>query len=137
MKRQSMIVLLAAVTMIAGAPAWAGSPGDVQPVRSDPDRAKEGRAAFSQVCSTCHTSEPDKNRIGPSLFGVVGRHAGSASGYDYSDAMKKASVTWSDESLDRYLVDPKNFVPGNKMPYMGVKNDQRRGDIIAYLHTLR
>jgi cytochrome c2 len=137
MKRQSMIVLLVAVTMISGAAARAGSSADVQQAPFDPERVKEGRTAFSQVCSTCHTSEPNRNKIGPSLFGVVGRHAGSASGYDYSDAMKKASVTWNDESLDRYLVDPKSFVPGNKMPYMGVKNDQRRRDVIAYLHTLR
>jgi cytochrome c2 len=134
MKRQSVIVLLAAAAVSAGTAAWAG---DVQQVRFDPGSVQDGRAVFAQVCSNCHTNEPNKNKIGPSLFGVIGRHAGSAPGFDYSNAMKGAPVMWNDETLDRYLADPKSFVPGNKMPYMGVKNDQRRQNVIAYLHTLQ
>jgi cytochrome c2 len=137
MKQQAMIVLLAAAAMVAGAPVWAGSSSDVQEVRFDPGQVKEGRTVFNDVCSACHTDKPNKHKIGPSLFGVIGRHAGSAPGFDYSDAMKGAPVTWNDETLDRYLADPKAFVPGNKMPYMGVKNDERRKDVIAYLHTLQ
>jgi cytochrome c2 len=137
MRRQSAIVLLAAATMIAGAPVSAGFAGDIQTVRFDPGMVQEGRALFAQVCSACHTNEPNKNKIGPSLFGVIGRHAGSAPDFDYSDAMKGAPVTWDDQTLNRYLADPKSFVPGNKMPYAGVKNDERRRDVIAYLYTLR
>jgi cytochrome c2 len=149
MKRQSMIGLLVAASMVGvtasagmaaggvGSPARVDSSNDVQPVRFDASKVQEGRALFTQVCSNCHTNEPNKNKIGPSLFGVVGRHAGSAPGFDYSQAMKGAPVTWNDETLDRYLADPKSFVPGNKMPYMGVKNDERRQGIIAYLHTLQ
>ena len=98
---------------------------------------EEGRTGFRNICATCHTSEPNKNRVGPSLYGVIGRRSGSAPGFDYSEAMRKAQVTWSEETLDRYLADPKSYVPGNKMPYLGVKNPEQRKDIIAYLSTLR
>ena len=103
----------------------------------DEHTIEEGRAGFRNICATCHTSEPNKNRIGPSLYGVIGRRAGSAPGFDYSDAMRRAQVTWSEDTLDRYLSDPKSFVPGNKMPYLGVKNAEQRKDIISYLSTLR
>jgi cytochrome c2 len=146
--RQSLIGLLVAASIVAvpaagmaadgvGPMAWADTSGGAQPARLDAGKVQEGRTVFAQVCSNCHTGEPNKNKIGPSLFGVIGRHAGSAPGFDYSDAMKGAPVTWNDETLDRYLADPKSFVPGNKMPYMGVKNDERRQGVIAYLHTLQ
>ena len=137
MKQQAVIVLFAAAAIVVGASAWADSSAGVQEVHFDPSQIKEGKTFFNDVCSTCHTDKPNKHKIGPSLFGVVGRHAGSAPGFDYSDAMKGAPVTWTDEALDRYLADPKSVVPGNKMPYQGVKNDERRKDIIAYLHTLQ
>lgn len=138
MRQQALIVLLATAAIFFGASAWADpSSAGVQEVRFDPSQVKEGKAFFNDVCSACHTDKPNKHKIGPSLFGVIGRHAGSAPGFDYSEAMKDASVTWTDDTLDRYLADPKTFVPGNKMPYTGVKNEERRKDVIAYLHTLQ
>jgi cytochrome c2 len=137
MKQQAIIVLVAAAAIVVGASAWADSSAGVQEVRFDPSQVKEGKTVFNDVCSACHTNKPNQHKIGPSLFGVIGRHAGSAPGFDYSNAMKGAPVTWNDETLDRYLADPKSFVPGNKMPYTGVKNEERRKDIIAYLHTLQ
>jgi cytochrome c2 len=136
MKQRAMIALLAATALVLAASAWAQSSAGVQEVRADQGQVKDGKSFFNDVCSTCHTDKPNKHKIGPSLFGIVGRHAGSAPGFDYSQAMKGASLTWNDETLDHYLADPKNFVPGNKMPYVGVKNDERRKDVIAYLHTL-
>jgi len=100
----------------------------------------EGRAVFVQVCGACHTNEANKHKIGPSLFGVVGRPAGSAPGFEYSDAMREAAVIWNDETLDRYLADPKNFIRGGRMPYsllMGTGSNERRKDVIAYLRTLQ
>jgi cytochrome c len=137
MKQQAIIVLVAAAAIVVGASAWADSSAEIQQVRADPGQVKEGKTVFNDVCSACHTNKPNQHKIGPSLFGVIGRHAGSAPGFDYSDAMKSAPVTWNDETLDRYLADPKSFVPGNKMPYMGVKNEERRKDVIAYLRTLQ
>ncbi len=102
----------------------------------DSHEAAEGEKLFKRICFTCHTSEAGKNKIGPSLFGVVGRKAGTEAGFTYSSAMKEANVTWNAESIDKYLTDPKKFVPGNKMAYAGVKKDEERKEIIAYLSTL-
>jgi cytochrome c len=125
--------------MAGGRGAAADAAGGVQEGRVEPNAAavQDGHAQFNNICALCHTDKPNMNRIGPSLFGVVGRHAGSAPGYNYSEAMKQANVTWNEETLDKYLSDPKAFVPGNKMPYLGVKQPELRSDIIAYLRTLR
>ena len=77
--------------------------------------------------------EPGKNILGPSLAGIIGRKAGSESGYAYSPAMKQANIVWDGKSLDAYLNDPQKLVPGNKMPFPGLKTEHDRADIIAYL----
>ncbi|MGE5545735.1 MAG: c-type cytochrome [Solirubrobacterales bacterium] len=94
--------------------------------------AEAGEKVFNQ-CKACHTIEEGKNRVGPSLFGVIGRKSGSVAGFNYSDAMKKADITWTPENLDKYLTDPKAFVPGNKMAFAGLKSPQDRQNVIAYL----
>lgn len=94
--------------------------------------AAAGEKAFA-VCKACHTVEAGKNRVGPSLHAVVGRKAGSVESFKYSDAMKNADVVWTPENLDKYLTNPKEFVPGNKMIYAGLKDAKKRADIIAYL----
>ena len=95
--------------------------------------AAAGEKVFNQ-CKACHTIEDGgPNRVGPNLHGVVGRKAASKEGFNYSDAMKNAGLTWDEESLDKYLADPKGAVPGNKMAFAGVKNEQARKDLIAFL----
>lgn len=96
---------------------------------------KAGEKVFVR-CKVCHTAEKGVNRVGPSLFGVVGRQSGTVAGFPYSDAMKKANITWNAESLNKYLTDPKVMVPGNKMAFPGVKDPKEREDVIAYLETL-
>lgn len=91
-------------------------------------------ASFA-TCGVCHSVAPGQNMIGPSLAGVVGRRAGTASGFAYSPAMRGANITWNDGTLDRYLADPAAVVPGGSMPAPGVDATQRRA-IIAYLKTL-
>ncbi len=98
--------------------------------------AEAGQKAFKQQCGLCHDTAAGKNRIGPSLFGVVGRKSGSVEGFHYSDANKNSGVTWDQATLDKYLTDPRAAVPGTTMTYAGVKNDEQRKDIIAYLSTL-
>ncbi|WP_199230007.1 cytochrome c family protein [Azospirillum sp. TSH58] len=94
--------------------------------------AAAGEKVFNQ-CKACHTIEAGgPNRVGPNLHGVVGRKAGSVEAYKYSDAMKNAAA-WDEATLDAYLADPKSAVPGNKMAFAGVKNEQARKDLIAYL----
>lgn len=95
--------------------------------------AAAGEKVFNQ-CKACHTIEAGgPNRVGPNLHGVVGRKAGSHEGFNYSDAMKNSGITWDEAQLDKYLTDPKATVPGNKMAFAGVKNEQARKDLLAFL----
>jgi cytochrome c2 len=98
--------------------------------------ADDGRAIFKQNCSICHDVVAEKNRIGPSLFGVIGRKTGSVPGFHYSPANKGANITWEPAILDRYLLSPREVVPGTTMPFAGLKDEQKRRDLIAYLETL-
>jgi cytochrome c len=74
-----------------------------------------------------------KHLVGPNLHGLFGRPAAAAPGYKYSDALKASGVVWDDGTLDRYLADPKGFVPKNKMAFPGLRNERERADVIAYL----
>ena len=98
--------------------------------------AATGKIVFNK-CSICHSIKAGENKIGPSLHGVVGRKAASLPGYTYSEAMKKHDVTWNNEALDAYLVDPRKVVPGTKMIFPGLKNETDRANVIAYLDTLK
>ena len=95
-----------------------------------------GKIAFKK-CALCHTAEAGKNKIGPSLFGVVGRKSGSVDNFSYSEAMKNFDHTWDTETLDTYLADPRTVVAGTKMIFPGIKDKTERDDVIAYLETLK
>jgi len=95
--------------------------------------AQRGAQVFAQ-CKVCHSLEAGKNMLGPSLHGLLGRKAGSVPGYAYSPAMKNANVTWDDDTLSKYLADPKAFIPGDKMVFPGVKDPSKLGDLLAYLN---
>lgn len=97
--------------------------------------AQAGEAVFKKTCAVCHTIEEGKNKIGPSLHGVVGRHSASLTDYSYSDAMKKADKTWDEQTLDGYLANPRGLVPGTKMIFLGLKSEQDRQNVIAYLES--
>lgn len=96
-----------------------------------------GKVSFKSICTLCHSAEDGRNKVGPSLFGVVGRKAGMVPGYAYSEANKNSGITWTAEVLDRYLVAPQVVVPGTKMGYPGMKDDEKRHDLVAYLQTLK
>jgi cytochrome c len=98
---------------------------------ADGDAAK-GEKVFAK-CKACHTVEAGKNKVGPSLAGLFGRTAGTAAGYNYSDAMKNSGIVWSDETLHKYLEKPKDMVAGTKMAFPGLREAQDRDDVIAYL----
>jgi cytochrome c len=95
--------------------------------------ATAGKALFQQKCAICHSVDAGVNKIGPSLHGVVGRKAGSLDGYNYSDAMKNANRTWSDATLDDYLTNPREKIPGIKMIFKGFDDPTDRANVIAYL----
>jgi cytochrome c len=88
--------------------------------------------AFAQ-CMSCHTVEPGKNTIGPSLHGIVGRPAASVAGYAYSPALKASGLTWDEATLDKWLEAPAKLVPGTKMVFFGMPDPAKRKQLIDWL----
>ncbi len=99
--------------------------------------AVAGARIFQSQCSICHSPQPGRNVVGPSLFGVVGRHSGVIPNFRYSTANQSSGLVWTPPTLDRYLTAPRQVVPGTLMSYPGLKDDRERGDLIAYLASLR
>ena len=106
------------------------------PAAASAGDAASGAKLFAQ-CRVCHSVEPGKNGLGPSMHGVVGRKAGTLAGFNYSPAMKASGFVWSDAKLNDYLRAPMKSVPGTKMAFAGIADDKRRADVIAYLDTLK
>jgi cytochrome c len=97
--------------------------------------AAAGEKVFAK-CKSCHVADEDKNKIGPSLMGVIGRTAGTYAGFKYSKAMVDAGaggLVWDDANLTTYLHDPKGMVKGTKMAFPGLKKDDEIANVIAYL----
>ncbi len=93
----------------------------------------EGRRAFAQ-CRSCHTiNAGGANRVGPNLHGVFGREVGTAASFNYSQAVQDADFVWDADRLDDWLANPQSFLPGNRMAFAGVRSDEQRRDLIAYL----
>lgn len=96
-----------------------------------------GDADTKKYCVSCHNfAEGAGAKIGPDLYGVVGRPVASAAGFDYSSAIKKHSGPWTFAELNEWLYSPRAYAPGTKMSFAGIENDKARGDVIAYLRTL-
>ena len=97
----------------------------------------DGDAARGQVkfgdCAACHKLDAGANDVGPSLHGIFTRKAGELADFRYSPAMKRSGITWSPETLDKFIADPQGMVPANRMPYAGITDASDRADLIAYL----
>lgn len=114
--------------LIAGALLLAATP----PVWAQD--AAAGEKTFL-ACRACHqVGDAAKNAVGPVLNGLFGRKAGSVAGYSYSNANKESGLTWDEATFADYIKDPKAKVPGTKMIYPGLKDEQKVKDLIAYLH---
>ena len=94
--------------------------------------ALRGEAHFKE-CAACHKLDAGANEVGPSLHGIFSRKAGELADFRYSPAMRRSGVTWTAETLDKYIADPQAFIPANRMPYAGMSNASDRADLIAYL----
>ncbi len=106
-----------------------------QPTQAD-DPVARGRRAFNQ-CAICHgMREGEASRVGPNLFGIYGRAAGALDDFAYSAALRDSDVIWDDASLDAFIENPRAFMPGNRMAYMGENDADARADLIAFLKTL-
>jgi cytochrome c len=124
------IALFAALLVAASLPF--GPPAAAQD-------AAAGQRVFRTQCAACHTAdEGGRNGVGPNLHGVVGRKAGSVQGFRYSANMQAKGgegFTWTEENLNAYIANPKAVVPQGSMPYAGLRNDQQRDDLIAFLKS--
>ena len=125
MKDTGKIGAFIAVLVLAGANATPGYAQD----------AEHGKTIF-KACATCHATD-HANRVGPGLGEIIGRKAGTVPGFRYSDAMKKSGIVWDTKTLDAYLEAPQKVVPGNRMPYAGLKDPTDRTDLVAYVATLK
>ncbi|MGE5548493.1 MAG: c-type cytochrome [Solirubrobacterales bacterium] len=118
------MIIAAALGLLLASPARAGD-------------AAKGADLFDTYCSECHSVQANgSQRKAPTLFGVIGRKTGSAPGFDYSDANRNAAWVWSAETLETYLVAPKQAIPGTVMKFKGIPDATERQDVIAYLATL-
>jgi cytochrome c len=92
-----------------------------------------GATTFKK-CAICHDiGETAKNKVGPQLNGIDGRHSGTAAGYSYSDANKTSGITWNEATFMEYIRDPRAKIPGTKMIFPGIKNETEAKDLWAYL----
>jgi cytochrome c len=121
-----MLVRRVATAIAAGALALASTAALAQ---GDP---AQGERVFNK-CKACHAVDEPQNKIGPHLVGVFGRQAGSVEDFRYSDALKESGVTWNDETLAQYLADPRGYIKGNRMAFVGLKDEEEVTDLIAYL----
>ena len=99
--------------------------------------ADEGQIAFNNHCRTCHTTKEGDNRLGPSLHKILGRKAGSSSGYAaYSEGMRSSGITWDEATLDKLIANPDSVIPNNNMkPFKGVTDPAVRKKIVEYLKS--
>ena len=122
MKKLILNALVAFTSMSAASAAWA------QDVAA-------GKTSFNK-CLACHAvGEGAKNKVGPELNGLDGRHSGVAAGYNYSEANKNSGITWGKDVFLEYIKDPKAKIPGTKMVFAGIKNENEANNLWAYLSS--
>lgn len=115
-----------------GAPT---GPAPIAPLLAKADTAAGQGTA--KACAACHSFDKGgANKVGPNLFGIVGSPKGHAQGFGYSDALVKTGGQWTYEELNKFLSDPKAYAPGTKMTFAGLKKDNERANVIAYLRSL-
>jgi cytochrome c len=133
-RRRNRMLLLGALSAMA---FMLPAPSALPQVAQGTEDAS-GQQAFNNACRTCHMVKEGDNRLGPNLYKVVGRKAGSLPNYGFSSAMKDPGFVWDEEKLDRFIANPDEVVPGNNMkPYSGLSSGDDRKKIIAFLAQSR
>lgn len=126
----------AALALTSVAQAQDAAPSDILAELGEPyvsANLDNGGRIFRR-CQACHTvEEGGRNMVGPNLHGVFGREAGHKDDFRYSPAMSDSGVVWSAETLDAYLTNPREYMPGNRMSFAGLRAEQDRHDLIAWL----
>ena len=121
-----------------GAEQKGGAPAAPQPIEVllASSSAERGQSA-AKVCQACHTfNKGGENKQGPNLYGVVDRPRASEPGFNYSAPMKAKGGTWTFDELNKFLTNPRGYIPGTAMSFAGFTRDNQRADVINYLHTL-
>jgi cytochrome c len=131
MRKRKLLGAATAMLLTAGAGFAIGAPA-----AGSPPAAPPRPAAFLQ-CAACHSVDPGKNGVGPSLAGVAGRKAASLPGFNYSPALRNSGLTWNAASLDTWLTSPQRAVPGTRMPFAGLSDPVKRKAVVDYLMTLK
>ncbi len=132
------MLMTACAEQVNSAPAAGSSPSaaadsyDINVLLASADPAK-GQIVFLQ-CRACHSLEAaGPNKVGPNLHGIMGRKAGLAAGFSYSEVMTGSAVVWSAEALDKFLLRPSEFMPGTRMVFVGLRKPEDRANVIAYI----
>ena len=109
--------------------------GDDSPFTTLVGDAAKGARLYNQ-CVICHAKVAGKNGVGPSLFNIVGRQAGTVEGFNYSPANSNADFIWTEDALFAFIENPREYLPGTRMTFAGVSDEQKRADIVEYIKTL-
>jgi len=125
------------IVALSGMAYMLSSPSSLsQELQSQEIEAGSEQQVFNNACRTCHTIKEGDNRLGPNLYKIIGRKAGSMPDYNYSSAMKGADFVWDREKLDSFVARPDEIVPGNSMkPYGGLASAEDRTKLIAFLQS--
>jgi cytochrome c len=126
--RVRLIVTLSGMTYMLSSPSSLSQEMGAQAIEASEQQV------FNNACRTCHTTKDGDNRLGPNLYKIIGRKAGSLPEYNYSNAMKDAGFVWDEEKLEHFIANPDEVVPGNSMkPYSGLASIDDRKKVLAFL----
>ena len=119
--------------LLAAAVALAAMAQNLMVVGAQAQDVAAGEQSFKK-CLPCHAvGEDAKNKVGPQLNGIAGRHSGTTEGYSYTDANKNSGISWDEATFKEYIKDPRAKIPGTKMIFPGIKNEKEAADLWAYL----